>query len=87
MLPLPHVHEGTKLWSMNLFCNCATGTCFVQLNMEPSFGDQAHHTLAVHEMKQWKKCKLLSEIVAIITDNSNIMGYVQKMDVDDVVRH
>ena len=39
MLPVPHVCAGTKLWSMSLFCNCANGSCFVQLNVKPSVGD------------------------------------------------
>ena len=53
--------------------------------MKPSFGDQAHHALAVHAMKQWTRCKLPSEIVAIFTDNSRTMGQLQKMDVDEAV--
>ena len=44
-----------------------------------------HHGLAVNLMKQLTMCKLPSEIVAIITDNSGEMGYVRKEDVDEAV--
>ena len=48
--------------------------------------DQAHHVLTVCVMKHGTICKLPSEILAIITDNSGTMGYVQKEDVDEAVR-
>ena len=83
MLPVPYDYASTKLWLMKLFSNCATGAYFVQSNTQPSIGDQVHHALAVHAMKPLTMRKLPSAIVAIVTDNSGVMGYVQKEDVDD----
>ncbi len=51
MLHVPYDYAGTKLWSMKLFNNCATGAYFVQLNMQQSIVEHVHHALAVCVMK------------------------------------
>ena len=51
MLPVLYDYAGTKLWSMTFFCNCAIGSYFVQLNIQPSIGDQSHHVLDLLAMK------------------------------------
>ena len=46
---------GTNLNTLNLFCNCAPGACYVLLNVNPSAGNSALHVVAVHVLKQWTK--------------------------------
>ena len=84
-IPVSHNCAGTNLWSLNLFSNCVTGVYLVQVNVNPIFGDQAHRALAVHVMRQWCGCILSSKIVALMTNNSNIMGHVKKINVDEAV--
>ena len=86
ILSMPYDFSGTKLWSMKIFCNCATGAYFLPLNIQPTIGNQVHHVLAVHTMNHWTMRHLPHEILSIITDNSVVMGCVQKEDIDEVVR-
>ena len=56
----------------------------MQINVDPS-ADLAHHAVAVHVKDQWTKLSLPTEIVAIITDNSMLIGEIQKMDIEDAM--
>ena len=85
MIHVSYDYEGTNLWLLNVFYNRETGAYLVQVNVNPSVGDQAHNALAVYAMKKRTSYTLPNLIVAIVTDNSKIMGHVQKMDVDEAV--
>ena len=83
--PVSDHFMGNNLGSMNLFCDCDPGACFVQLDLTPSFGDLARHAVAVHVMKPWTKLTLPSEMVAIVTGNSSIIGNVHKIYIEEEV--
>ena len=66
------------------FSNCSHSAYFVPLNVDPS-ADLAYHAVAAHVKQQWTKLSLLSEIVAIITDNFTIIGRVQRGDIEEAI--
>ena len=53
--------------------------------MNPSNVDSAFHVVATHVLKQWTKVVLSSETVAIMTENSTLIGIVQKIDIDEAI--